>query len=933
MATRAKPRAPVLACPTGTVAFLFSDIEGSAVRWEGAPEAMELALARHDELMRGALEARRGYIFKRMGDAFCAAFATTTDALAAALDAQRALAAEDFSAVDGLRVRIALHVGQSAEREGDYFGPAVNRVARLLAIGHGGQVLVSGIAADLLQGGMPARSSLRDLGSHRLKDLAQPEHVYQLIAPELLEEFPALRSLEHLSNNLPRQITSFVGRDEVMAEINALIGKFPLVTLFGTGGAGKTRCAIQVGAELLDGSGDGVWLAELAPISDPTLVASVVARALNLQESSNRPILETLVAYLKRKRLLLILDNCEHVIEHVRSVVTAIVHGCPEVRILATSREGLNITGEHVYRMPSLSVPVAGTTLTAEAALHHGAVTLFTERAVASNGRFVFTDENAPHVAEICRRLDGIPLAIELAAARVKVLSPQRLAQMLDERFRVLTGGDRSALPRHQTMRALIDWSYDLLSDEERTVFRKLSIFAGGFTLESAGAVCSDEVIDEIAMLDVLSSLVDKSLVQAEELGSGTRYRLLESTRQYGREKLSESGAYETTAGAHAAAYLALAEELDDTWETTPDRVWDAQAEPELENFRAALGWALGAQSDVRLGQQLAGTLRQVWWVFGAAQGRRWVQTALEVADAQTPAATLAVLDLAEAVFAATLVQHKASLAAAERALARYRELGDPLRIAHAQRWVGRALVYVGRIAEGEALLTHVLAEARTLGARRLMSNVLGDLALARQFAGDLVGARRYFAEALTIARSIGAERQAATVAMNLAEAEFRGGDAVAALRLVEEALAVCRAFNDTRIVATDQCNMAAYLVALERYDEARTSAHEGLAAARDTQIAVDVAFALQHLAAVAVLRPNAEAPSREEHARAARLLGYVDARLAQLEAQREYTERQEYDKMLPALREALGADECARLMAEGSTWSEDHAAAEAMLI
>jgi predicted ATPase/class 3 adenylate cyclase len=934
MATRAKSRAPSSARPTGTVTFLFSDIEGSTVRWEGAPDKMELALERHDALMRSAIEAHCGYAFKTIGDAFCAAFATVPDAIDAAVDAQRSLAAEDFSAVEGIRVRMALHTGQSAERDGDYFGPTVNRVARLVAIGHGGQVLLSRACTALLQDDLPSHRSVRDLGPHRLKDLAQPEHVYQLIAPDLPEAFPALLSLDQRSNNLPSQLTSFVGREEVVAEVKALLERHRLVTLTGTGGAGKTRCAIQVGAELVDGSGNGVWLAELAPISDSSLVGSVIARALSVQESPNRPIQDTLLAYLKRKRLLLILDNCEHVIEEARTVAAAILHACPEVRILATSREGLNISGEQVYRMPSLSVPSVGQTVSAQDLLTFGAPLLFVDRALSVDNRFALTDENVPHVVGICRRLDGIPLAIELAAARVKVLSARQLAQMLDERFRVLTGGYRSALPRHQTMRALIDWSYDLLSNEERGLFRKLSIFAGGFTLESATAVCGDETLDEIAILDQLSSLVDKSLVQAEPVGSGTRYRLLESTRQYAREKLNESGAYDGVARAHATAYLALAEELEETHETTNDRAWLARAEPELENFRAALGWALGARGDVFLGQRLAGTLRLVWSAFGAAEGRQWLQTARELADAQTPPATLAALDLAEALFASGLLQHRASLTAGERALARYRELGDPLRTAYAQREVGRALVFLGNIAEGEAISTQALAQARTLGARRLTSIVLEPLATARTFAGDLAGARKYYAEALAIARSIGAEREATVIAMNLAEAEFRGGDAATALRLASEALAVYRAFNDTRLIAASSCNTAAYLVALERYSEARSSAREGLAAARDAQFAVLVALTLQHLAAVAALRPTQDAVrARDDCTRAARLLGYADARLTALEALREYTEQQEYDKLLPALRDALGADECAKLMNEGSTWSEDQAVAEAMLI
>jgi predicted ATPase/class 3 adenylate cyclase len=931
MAMQVDSGPPALVRPTGTVTFLFSDIEGSAMRWERNSEAMAAALARHDAVLHAALETHGAYVFKTVGDAFCAAFATAPDALAAALDAQRALAGEDFSAVEDVRVRMALHTGSADERGGDYFGPAVNRVARLLAIGHGGQVLVSGIAADLLQGEMPPQSSLRDLGEHRLKDLARAEQVYQLVAPGLPENFPALRSLDELPNNLPPQLTSFVGRDEVVAEIKALLEKHRLVTLVGTGGAGKTRCAVQVGAELLDGSGDGVWLAELAPIADPALVATIIAQALNVQGRPNQPILESLLAYLKRKRLLLILDNCEHVIDEARNVAGAILHACPDVRILATSREGLNISGEETYRIPSLAVPPDDPT-SAEEALRFGAVQLFVDRALSGDKRFALTAENAAAVAEICERLDGIPLAIELAAARVKVLSPQQLAQRLDERFRVLTGGDRTALPRQQTMRALIDWSYDLLSEDERALFCKLSIFAGGFTLESAGAVCNDAAIDELAVFDLLSSLVDKSLVHVEPAGSGMRYRLLESTRQYAREKLDASGAHETVARAHAAAYLVLAQELEGAWETTPERAWDARAEPELENFRAALEWALGGRGDVPLGQRLAGTLHSVWANYANAEGRGWVQRALDLADTQTPLATLAALDLAEAHLAGSFAQYKASFAAGERALARYRELGDPVGSANAQRSVGRALVFLGNLSEGEALLTQALAAARNLKARKLTATVLDDVANARQFAGDLAGARQCYGEALVIARSSGTERQAAKVELSLAETEFGAGDAATALALANEALSASRAFTNTYLVANGLCNVSAYLVALERYEEARTAAREGLAAARDAQFAVPAAFTLQHLAAVAALQGNGAAP-REERERAARLLGYVDAQLAALESLREYTEQQEYDAILPVLRDALGAGECTRLMAEGRTWSEDQAVAEALLI
>ncbi|HKU69032.1 MAG TPA: adenylate/guanylate cyclase domain-containing protein [Candidatus Baltobacteraceae bacterium] len=933
MATQAERGMPSSARPTGTITFLFSDIEGSTSRWDADRKAMSAALARHDAVMRAALEAHGGYVFKTVGDAFCTAFAMAGEAVAAALDAQRALSSEDFSGVGGLRIRMALHTGSVEERDGDYFGPAVNRVARLLAIGHGGQVLVSGAAAELLQSELPAQSGLRDLGEHRLKDLAQPEHVYQLVASDLPQEFPALRSLDVLPNNLPLQATSFVGREHVVSEIKSLIASHRLVTVVGSGGAGKTRCAIQVAAELLDGSGDGVWLVELAPVSDPDFVVNAIAQVLNVQEQPDRSLLDTLVAYLKRKRLLLVLDNCEHVMAPVRTVVSALLSTCGDVHMLATSREPLNVSGEATYRMPSLAVPDTAELLRAEEASRFGAVQLFVERALLSNNRFGLTEENAPHVAEICRRLDGIPLAIELAAARVKVLSPQQLAQKLDERFRVLTGGDRSALPRQQTMRALIDWSYDLLSNDERALFRKLAIFAGGFTLETAAAVCSDGELDEIVVLDLLSSLVDKSLVQAEDAGSATHYRLLESTQQYAREKLREAGEEATVAKAHALAFVALAEQLDETYETTPDRLWYAQAEAELENFRAALAWSFGGQGEVLLGQRAVSALRFAWWQLRSAEGRRWVQAAQERITDDTPETVVAGLDLTEAHCASALNQHKAALTPAERAVARYRVLHDPRRLAEAERIAGNSLLYAGNIAEGEGLLQHALEEARTHGARKLAASTLGSLATARQIAGDVAGARDCSALAIAAARTAGAERLAALVALNLAETEFVGGDAARALQLADEAVHAYRTLRGTRAVGVVLGNMAAYLVALQRYDEARTAAHQALTAVRDTQHAVMLAFTLQHLAAIAALRADAGDGRLDDLRRAARTIGYVDACLAALEALREQTERREYDAMLPVLRDALGTDELAKLMAEGGAWSEDQAVAEAMLI
>jgi len=619
--------------PSGTVTFLFTDVEGSSQRWEAHREEMKRAVARHDALMRATIEKHRGYVFKTVGDAFCAAFDAPLDAVGAAIDAQHALANEDFSTVDGLRARIGLHTGHADERDGDYFGPAVNRVARLMSIGHGGQVLLSAAARELVHGDLPPGASLMDLGPHRLKDLAHVEHVWQLTLADLPREFAPLKSLDMLPNNLPIQPTSFRGRELDLEKVKSLLAKHALVTLFGAGGVGKTRLAVQAGAELLDRYSDGVWLVELAPITDPGLVSSVVAKALGMSQEGQHAD-DPIPQWLKRKQLLIIVDNCEHVLGAVAALADAICHSCGDVRVLATSRQPLGIDGEAVFRLPSLAVPEPIGRLAAEDVAQYGAIALFVDRASVADLRFALTDDNAPIVAEICRRLDGIPLAIELAAARVKVLSISNLAQRLNERFRILTSGSRTALPRQKTLAALIDWSYDLLSAQEQTLFSRASVFAGTFTLDSAASICARDGIEAVDVLDLTASLVDKSLVVADTGGDQERYRLLESTREYALAKLVASGESERFARRYAEFFRGAAQEADTQLDAIPLGEWLARLEPEVENFRAVLEWALDKARDAPLGGAIAGALEMFWWHGGLeAEGRRWIEAALRQID------------------------------------------------------------------------------------------------------------------------------------------------------------------------------------------------------------------------------------------------------------------------------------------------------------
>ena len=714
-----------------------------------------------------------------------------------------------------------------------------------------------------------------------------------------------------LSSNLPLSLATFVGRERELDEIATLVREHRLVTLTGSGGVGKTQTALHVATAVRDAS--PAWFVGFAPISDPSLVPATIASALRVQEVPKRPLLETLTEYLKNKTLLLLLDNCEHVVTQATTVAGALLAECPGVRILATSREPLRAGGERVYRIPSLS--------------SGDSVALFADRARAVDHRFALTGDNAPVVAELCRRLDGIPLAIELAAARVDSLSIPALVERLEARFRVLAGGERTALPRQQTMRATIDWSYDLLSAQEQRVFERLSIFAGGCTLSSAQAVCAGEDVAATVVFNLISSLSDKSMVIAEFDGLEPRYGLLESFRQYAREKLVDRGEQKAVAERHALEYLELAERFDRAYNTEFEGVWREQSRRELDNWRTALQWALADRGDVLLGQRLAGELVFVWGSFASLEGWRWIELAVELSDERTPSRVIARLKVAEAAIAPLFGDLKALLASSESALAHYRDLGDELGIARAQTVFGAVLMGFGRSAEAEPLVREALATTRRLSDGRILAFALRSVARVCYLNGDFAAAREYIAEELAIYKALGAERTAAvTIAFTLADTEFEAGNAELALQHASEALETFRSLSDELFAAT-LISMSVYLVALARYDEAEAHAREALNVGRKARLAGVLAQALQHLAAVAALRPQ-DIPDRRAEAciKAARILGFVDA----LENPLWPGEQREHDRVISVLRDAIGANELANLMAEGAMLTEEQAVAEA---
>lgn len=911
---------PERVLPSGTVALLFTDIEGSSVRWETHRDAMAAALERHDALLRAAVEQHGGTVFKTIGDAFCCVFATASGAIAASCDAQRAVGGEDWSTVAGLRVRMAVHTGPADSRAGDYFGPTVNRVSRLLSIGHGGQVLVSGVAKELAEGAMPAQATLRDLGAHRLKDLTHPEQVYQLIAPGIEADFPPLRSLESLPNNLPQQLTSFVGRENDIADIKEALGSARLVTLVGAGGVGKTRLSLQVGADVLDRFEDGVWFAELAPLADSELVIATIASMFGVRPQADQPLLDTVAAALRPKHALLILDNCEHVLDEAARIASALLRSCPHLTILTSSREGLGIEGETVLRVPSLSFPSEELRVDLQHAMEYGAIALFIDRAKAADRRFTSTDANVETIAEICRQLDGIALAIELAAPRVKVLSVEQLATRLNERFRILTGGSRTALPRQQTMRALIDWSFDLLDENERTIFRRIAVFSGTFSIDAASELCADERIEAWDVLDLLASLVDKSLVVSELAGSEQRYRLLVSTRQYALERLERDGELETLQRAHAEYFARLAQRAHTLYYTTPTRRWLDTLEPEMHNVRAAMDWAI-AGGDVELGIGITGALLWYWSLghrVGEAIAR--VQRALEASEGLPQSAELARLHVAHAFAVSNMNLYNEAMEAATHA----REIAEAL-----QDDEDAALGLMSQAAANftdpdydfEPVLARAITIWQKLGVRRMVGYCKFLEARSHLVShDDGEKARPLYEEALKIARATGDERTMAVIFNNMAEWLFVAGDTAGAIRNVKDAIANFQRLPIGMLQTTNYVNLAAYLIDAGEFEEAMAALREGVRIARDTQATRTMRLAGTHCAAIEAIAGNAE--------RAARLLGCALAFYAEAGYRIEPTERRLRDKALAILQPALGS-RLEELMAEGAAWDTERAVEE----
>jgi len=735
--------------PSGTVTFLFTDLEGSTRLWEEHPKAMHDALGQHDELVRSAIETHRGHVVKTTGDGFHAAFSTGEDAVAAAIAAQLALGSASWPIPDGLRARMGIDSGPAESRDGDYYGPVLNRAARLMATAHGGQIVLSLATRELLdvadlERADGSRVDVIDLGEHRLRDLARPVRVFQVEHPALEREFPPLRSLDAFPSNLPIQTTGFVGRERDVEELVAAVTDARVVTLTGVGGVGKTRLALQAAAELLPSFRDGVWFVELAGVTSGDAVQDAVAAGLGFTAA---PIAGAsgLQESLRAKELLLVLDNCEHLLAAAADLVEQIVRNAPGVHVLVTSREGLGVSGEHLRAVKSLGLP--GSDADAESIGVSDAVRLFVERAREASASYEYTDADAASVAELCRRLDGIPLAIELAAARVPALTPGEIATLLDQRFKLLTGGRRAAVSRHHTLRNAIEWSYQLLERDEQVVLDRLAVFSGGFDLPAAQAVAAEDAVDAVDVVDVLGRLVGKSLVVAEPVGQRTRYRLLETVRDFAWERLQDAGDVDAVARRHAVYFAEFARDAGSGLRGAEEAVWRARVEREVDNLRAALAWAVAA-ADVDLSLGPVSDLA----VFGdqVAPYGRAAEDAARLAEDHP----LAPVGLAAAAFAAVL-QGDINAAVALGAEARERVAGFDR--APESLWVrcrvanATCTIFALRPADFETFSAPWLADARELADAWCLGEALTFVAGSPQIDPAIAAGE----EALEIARRL----------------------------------------------------------------------------------------------------------------------------------------------------------------------------------
>ncbi len=949
--------------PTGTVTLLFTDIEGSTHLLQQLGERYADILATCRQLLRATFQQWNGVEVDTQGDAFFVAFARASDAVSAAVDIQRALASHDWPSGAAVAMRIGLHTGEPTRTAEGYVGLDVHHAARIMSVGHGDQVLLSQTTCELVKHDLQDGVGLRDLGEHRLKDLQRPSHLYQLVIADLPADFPPLKTLDSRPNNLPVQLTQLIGREQEVAAVQNLLQRedVRLVTLTGPGGTGKTRLGLQVAAELSDPLADGVYFVNLAPISDPGLVVPTIAQTLDVKEIAGQPLLDLLKASLHWKHLLLLLDNFEQVVD-AAVYVADLLGACSLLKVIVTSRAALHVRGEQEFAVPPLAVPDPKRLPDLTALSQYEAVALFIQRAKAVKPEFQVTNANALAVAEICVCLDGLPLAIELAAVRSKLLPPQALLARLGQRLAVLTSGARDAPARQQTLRNTIEWSYQLLDAEEQRLFRRLSVFAGGCTLEAIEAICATLDADTEAgrVLDRVASLIDKSLLQQTEQEDGEpRLVMLETIREYGLEALETSGEMEGTQRAQAVYYLWLAEEVEPELTGPQQAIWLERLEREHENLRAVLQWSLKQTGDEEATQRketalrLGVALRRFWMIHGhIREGRSFLEQALTTrrgivasvrAKALLAAASLAVFaddteraerlceesltlcrELGDRAGIAFSLYQLGELARTtdnptiarmrtEEALALWREVGDKEGIAWALLNLAWFVSDQGEYTKAHALLEESLAMLRALGNKRGIARSLFLLAWVLFVSqGDPAPARSLLEEGLIIFRELGDKESITECLSFLGRLSLSQGDTTAGRSLLEESMRLSREIGSQWHIAESLAVLAQVETSLGDLAAARTLYEESLTLVRERNYKVLLPSCLEDLAAVVA--------AQGDPVWAARLWGAAEALRDTMGTPIAPVYRADYDRSVAAVHTQLGEKAFAAAWAAGRT-------------
>jgi predicted ATPase/class 3 adenylate cyclase len=789
------------ALPSGVVTFLFTDIEGSTRLWDTLPEAMRQSLETHNTILNQAITTHGGQVYKVIGDAFQAAFVKPEQAVQAAVAAQRALNQARWGDTGPIRVRMGIHSG-AAETLGDDYATShtLNRVARVMSAGHGGQILISQAVADLLYGVLPAGVTLRDMGQHRLKGLRQLEHLFQVLLADLPQDFPSLATLDVTPNNLPLQLTSFVGRRREIDAVQQLLATNRLLTLSGPPGTGKTRLALEIARQKLDHFQDGVFFVDLASLNDPKLVLSTIAQTLDLEEALSQSLILTLTHHLRNKRILLILDNFEQLIE-AAPLVCDLLSACPRLKIVVTSREPLHVYGEQEYPVPPLVVPDRECPESLPGLSHFEAVELFNQRARAVKPDFSLTEKNTPYVCEICARLDGLPLAIELAAARAKLLSPESMCARLDSRFKTLTSGARDLPARLQTLQAAIDWSYNLLDKDEQRLFDRLSVFQGGRSIEAVEVVCNSDL--SFVALDGLESLLNKNLLFSKEGKTGeTRFYMLETIHEYARDRLLQRGEADDLRRGHALYFLALAERAEAELYGVRQEYWFARLADELDNLRTVLNWTLD-DVDVELGARLVAALRDFWYFKGLlSESSAWIDRALETKGKMSPATWAKTINTSSLITTA-----RGDFADGARLARQAHSLACEINEVETCAWASNFISISSMVPDDhkKEVLSYAEESLRLFreldhkGGIVLGLNTLGELA---RLDGDYDRAGRLYRECLTLSKELGNKRQEAVSFANLTYVAYHEGNYSQAIDCGKMALSLLNSLQVEHAIA-----------------------------------------------------------------------------------------------------------------------------------